>query len=414
MIATLGLTPLTLVFFQQVSLVGFLANLVAIPLVTLVVTPLALLGIVRARRSGDRRRDRAGAGRLLARLAAIPGRGLDGAGRAALGADRGPRRAPRCWCCRCRGAPAAGAAAGARAAAAAARASGRGRLRAVAADVGQGTAVLVRTRHHVLLFDTGPQYSRDSDAGQRVLVPLLRGRGDGQSTCSCSATATATTSAARASLLGALAVDALSSSLEDDHPLLAAAPRRQRCERRPALDLGRRRFRRPPPLRRRLRPQPSKSNAMSCVVHVSGPRRAACCSRATSSASRRRRWSRRRATRCAATSWWFRTTAARRRRARRSSLPSAALAVFQAGYRNRFGHPAAEVLDRYRERGIARRQRALRRLAMAQPTTRPAAVASAMPNAATGITRGWRSILEVYACGLRGADFATLTAGGST
>jgi competence protein ComEC len=27
--------------------------------------------------------------------------------------------------------------------------------------------------------------------------------------------------------------------------------------------------------------------------------------------------------------------------------------VFQAGYRNRFGHPAAEVLDRYRERGIA-------------------------------------------------------------
>src|SRR5204862_340728 len=36
-IATLGLTPLTLVFFQQVSIVGFAANLVAIPLVTLVV-----------------------------------------------------------------------------------------------------------------------------------------------------------------------------------------------------------------------------------------------------------------------------------------------------------------------------------------------------------------------------------------
>ena len=42
---TLGLTPLTLVFFQQVSLVGFVANLVAIPLVTLVITPLALLGV---------------------------------------------------------------------------------------------------------------------------------------------------------------------------------------------------------------------------------------------------------------------------------------------------------------------------------------------------------------------------------
>jgi competence protein ComEC len=35
LVATLGLTPLTLVFFQQVSLVGLLANLVAIPVVTL-------------------------------------------------------------------------------------------------------------------------------------------------------------------------------------------------------------------------------------------------------------------------------------------------------------------------------------------------------------------------------------------
>jgi competence protein ComEC len=44
-IATIGLAPLTLVFFQQVSVVGFVANLVAIPLVTLVVTPMSLLGM---------------------------------------------------------------------------------------------------------------------------------------------------------------------------------------------------------------------------------------------------------------------------------------------------------------------------------------------------------------------------------
>ena len=43
-VATIGLAPLTLVFFQQVSLVGFVANLLAIPWVTLGVTPLALLG----------------------------------------------------------------------------------------------------------------------------------------------------------------------------------------------------------------------------------------------------------------------------------------------------------------------------------------------------------------------------------
>jgi competence protein ComEC len=45
-VATVGLAPLTLVCFQQLSLVGFLANLAAIPLVTLLVTPLALLGVM--------------------------------------------------------------------------------------------------------------------------------------------------------------------------------------------------------------------------------------------------------------------------------------------------------------------------------------------------------------------------------
>ena len=36
-----------------------------------------------------------------------------------------------------------------------------------------------------------------------------------------------------------------------------------------------------------------------------------------------------------------------------SSMPcSRGSPSFQAGYRNRFGHPAAEVLERYRERGI--------------------------------------------------------------
>ena len=44
-------------------------------------------------------------------------------------------------------------------------------------DVGQGLAVLVRTRSHSLLYDTGPLYSAESDAGQRVIVPYLRAQG---------------------------------------------------------------------------------------------------------------------------------------------------------------------------------------------------------------------------------------------
>ena len=44
-------------------------------------------------------------------------------------------------------------------------------------DVGQGLAVLVRTAEHSLLYDTGPMYSAEANAGQRVVVPFLRAVG---------------------------------------------------------------------------------------------------------------------------------------------------------------------------------------------------------------------------------------------
>jgi competence protein ComEC len=45
------------------------------------------------------------------------------------------------------------------------------------ADVGQGNAVLLRTANHALLYDAGPMYTETSDAGQRVLVPMLNRMG---------------------------------------------------------------------------------------------------------------------------------------------------------------------------------------------------------------------------------------------
>ncbi|WP_339496046.1 DNA internalization-related competence protein ComEC/Rec2 [Pseudomonas sp. RA_105y_Pfl2_P56] len=40
-------------------------------------------------------------------------------------------------------------------------------------DVGQGLAILVRTRHHTLLYDAGPRFG-DLDLGERVVLPALR------------------------------------------------------------------------------------------------------------------------------------------------------------------------------------------------------------------------------------------------
>ena len=57
-------------------------------------------------------------------------------------------------------------------------APGGGQFELLAADIGQGNAVLVRTATHTLLYDAGPRFSRESDAGHRVLVPLLRALGE--------------------------------------------------------------------------------------------------------------------------------------------------------------------------------------------------------------------------------------------
>ncbi len=44
-------------------------------------------------------------------------------------------------------------------------------------DVGQGTAILLRTPHHQLLYDTGPLYTENFDAGSALIVPYLQSHG---------------------------------------------------------------------------------------------------------------------------------------------------------------------------------------------------------------------------------------------
>jgi competence protein ComEC len=53
-----------------------------------------------------------------------------------------------------------------------------GGVRVTTLDVGQGLSVLVQTAGHALLYDAGPAF-RDSDAGERVVVPVLQSLGVG-------------------------------------------------------------------------------------------------------------------------------------------------------------------------------------------------------------------------------------------
>jgi len=177
-VITLALTPLTLLLFGQVSLVGFVANAFAIPWTTLVIAPLALLGLVSPalwqvavwcvqwQSAG------------LHWLAAWPWAQVMlpmaplWAGMAAMaGGLLLALHLP--WRVRLLGLPLV-----LPALCWQPPRPAMGQFDVLAADVGQGQAALVRTAHHSLLYDTGPRYSASSDAGERVLVPLLQAMGE--------------------------------------------------------------------------------------------------------------------------------------------------------------------------------------------------------------------------------------------
>jgi competence protein ComEC len=52
-----------------------------------------------------------------------------------------------------------------------------GEMRVAVLDIGQGLAVVIQTKNHTFLYDAGPRYSAQSDAGSKIVVPYLRGEG---------------------------------------------------------------------------------------------------------------------------------------------------------------------------------------------------------------------------------------------
>ena len=347
-VVTLALTPLSLLLFGQVSVVGFLANLVAIPWVTLVVTPLALAGVVVPPLWDVAAWALRPLAALLQALAALPfatlsvpaaplWAGVAGVAGGALLAARLP------WGLRLLGLPLllpvllwpAPRPAG-------------GEFELIAADIGQGNAVLVRTAGHALVYDAGPRFSADSDAGHRVLAPLLRALDERVHTLVLSHRDTDHTGGARA-VLAMQADAALLSSIEDEHELQALRPA-TRCEAGQRWEWDGVRF-------EVLHPRSAdygtglRANALSCVLRVDNGRHSALLVGDIEAAQEVR----------------LVEVQARLKAdlllmphhgSKTSSTPAfldavqPRLALAQAGYRNRFGHPAPAVLARYRERGI--------------------------------------------------------------
>lgn len=184
-LVAVALAPLLLVMFQQVSLVSPLANLVAVPWVTLGVVPLVLAGCVLQALTpvlGDpvlRLAETllswlwplleylsscealqwtqhtppvwATAAAVLGVSLLIAPRGLPGRWLGLVGLLPALLVTPP--------RPAAG------------------EFWFTLLDVGQGLAAVARTRNHVLVYDTGPGFSADFDAGSAVVLPYLRFHG---------------------------------------------------------------------------------------------------------------------------------------------------------------------------------------------------------------------------------------------
>ncbi|TAN04911.1 MAG: DNA internalization-related competence protein ComEC/Rec2 [Rhodanobacteraceae bacterium] len=185
LLMTLALLPLTVWFFGQASLVGPLANLVAVPFVSFVIVPvdLASCALLFAW---------PWLGRVLLHVCAhlvdglwwflvqlaewrpamqyLPEASLTAFALSCVGAV---------WLLAPRGVPARALGALALLPLCFPRGTlpAEGAFRATVIDVGQGLSVLVRTRDHALLFDAGARYPSGFDLGEAAVVPTLHALG---------------------------------------------------------------------------------------------------------------------------------------------------------------------------------------------------------------------------------------------
>jgi competence protein ComEC len=252
-----------------------------------------------------------------------------------------------------------------------------GHFELLAADIGQGNAVIVRTARHVLVFDTGPRFSRESDAGHRVLVPLLRALDARVDVVMLSHRDADHTGGAQA-VLAMQPQAALISSIEDEHELQAVR-KASRCVAGQRWQWDGVDF-------EVLHPQAAdysagnKSNAMSCVLRIDNGTHAALLAgdielaqEARLVESNGRRFAAgpplgetvpsggsvvREATSVGVINLKADVLLVPHHGSKTSSSDAfldavqPQLALVQAGYRNRFGHPAAPVLARYAQRHI--------------------------------------------------------------
>lgn len=361
---SLALVPLGAVFFSSVSLISPLANTLAIPLVSFVVTPLALLGgafaLVFPKLAGlmlyiacwtfeqlmvvvnllDRfehavwivplpgpmRLALATVGVTVFLSQLLPGRWLALVTLLPILTARpaAPRLPDEFWL--------------------------------TAIDVGQGMSVLIETREGRLLFDAGPQYGQDSDAGQRILAPYFRARGIDRLERLVLSHRDADHAGGAPGLWRSVHINRLDTSIQGPESLLEAARQRgiesHACLRGDSWQWAGVSFEWLHPGSTRSLSKRSPTNANSCVLRVSSAAGSVLLTGDIEVAQERELLDQLPAERLRAA-----TLIAPHHGSRSSSSAAFIEAVspqhviFQLGYRNRYRHPHPAVWQRYLESG---------------------------------------------------------------
>ncbi len=97
-----------------------------------------------------------------------------------------------------------------------------GEFQATVLDIGQGTAVLIETQSKRLLYDTGPIQGKKDDAGERIILPFFRGEGINQIDRMVISHSDSDHVGGAQTLLREIAFESMLGSLPDHNPLLRA------------------------------------------------------------------------------------------------------------------------------------------------------------------------------------------------
>ncbi len=346
---TLAMVPALLAMFQQVSIISPLANALAIPLVSLVVVPLTLVGMVLPfdwilKLAHD---IMAGCGWALVWMSHLPAAvwqqhappwwtvfvALLGAVLLLL-----PRGVPLRWC---------GLAAFLPLFLARPPPLAHGELQLTVLDVGNGLAVVARTRNHALLFDSGPAFGPQVDSGNRMIVPYLRAVGVAALDTLIVSHDDADHYGGASSVLQALPVAQMLSSLPDLDPLPIEASSAARCFAGQSWAWDGVRFDMLHPTRESYDDASIKDNNRGCVLRIATRSSVALIPADIEARTEEQLLATSREALRA------HVLIAPHHGSQTSSTPAFVRAVdpriviYAVGYRNRFGHPHVDVQTRY-------------------------------------------------------------------